>query len=102
MAKKPAAFIKPHDPRYWRNLLGTDILPVRSSIPAPDFHPYFPDNDGSLMFYFVDFRALPPLQRQKLMKELVDKEVVPPGLAAMFLREYGIPILASSAEIIQK
>lgn len=79
----------------WREVLGTDIVPVRSPIPSRANLPGHP----RAMIFELDLPLLTDDQRQRLIRHLANKFGLDESDVAAELDAQGVPILAEDCVV---
>jgi hypothetical protein len=91
-----------HDPerlKFWQAVLGGDRAPIKSiltiSVHVPD------DNEGTRQAdaYFLDLNAITTEQREKLIKSIAKRFVIPVDEVERAIDDQGVPILAEHVSV---
>lgn len=82
----------------WRAVLGTNTVPILSSVPIPAVLPGI----GHQLVYRMDVKALTPKQRQRLVVEMSVRFHETPEQVERDLDDpdHGVPVLASDVHVM--
>jgi hypothetical protein len=97
--KTVAVIHNPERLKFWQAVLGGDRAPIKSiltiSVHVPD------DNGGTRQAdaYFLDLNAITTEQREKLIRSIAKRFVIPVDEVERAIDDQGVPILAEDVSV---